>query len=120
VSRFDRMLRGKPPATAEEADQITVQKLAGMGAELSRPRQIVHFLEFSSGLAVEDVQAPLERAGYEVTVEEPDEVTTHYVVRAEAVRVVSSTTVPAFRAWFERLAAEHGGDYEGWEASRTP
>jgi hypothetical protein len=120
VSRFDRMLRGKPPATAEEADQITVQKLAGMGAELSRPRQIVHFLEFSSGLAVEDVQAPLERAGYEVTVEEPDEVTTHYVVHAEAVRVVSSTTVPAFRAWFERLAAEHGGDYEGWEASRTP
>ena len=120
MSRFDRMLRGKPPATAEEADEITVQKLAGMGADLSRPRQIVHFLGLSSGLAVDDVRAALERAGYEVTVEEPDEETAHYVVRAEALRVVSSTTVPAFRAWFERLAAEHGGDYEGWEAARTP
>ena len=120
MSRFDRMLRGKPPATAEESDQITVQKLAGMGADLSRPRQIVHFLELRSGLAVEDVRASLVRAGYDVTVEEPDDETTHSVVRAETVRVVSSTTVPAFRTWFERLAAEHGGDYEGWEASRTP
>jgi hypothetical protein len=120
VSRFDRMLRGKPPATAGEADQITVQKLAGMGADLSRPRQIVHFLELSSRASVEDAQAALERAGYEVTVEEPDEETTHYLVRAEAVRVVSSTTVEAFRTWFERLAAELGAEYEGWEAARTP
>jgi regulator of ribonuclease activity B len=120
VSRFDRMLRGKPPATGEDADQITVQKLAGMGADLSLPRQIVHFLELSSGHAVEDARAALERAGYEVTVEEPDEETTHYLVRAEAVRVVSYSTVPAFRTWFERLAAEHGGEYEGWEAARTP
>lgn len=120
MSRFDRMLRGKPPATAEDADQITVQKLVGMGADLSRPRQIVHFLELWSGLAVEDARAALERAGYEVAIEEPDEETTHYLVRAEAIRVVSATTVPAFRAWFEKLAAEHGGDYEGWECARTP
>jgi Regulator of ribonuclease activity B len=114
------MLRGKPPASAEQADQLTVQKLAGMGADLSRPRQIVHFLELWSGLAVEEAQTALERAGYEVTVDRPDEETTHYLVRATAVRVVSSTTVPAFRTWFERLAAEHGGEYEGWEAARTP
>jgi Regulator of ribonuclease activity B len=114
------MLRGKPPATAEDADQITVQKLAGMGADLSRPRQVIHFLELSSGLAVETARAALERAGYDVTVEQPDEETTHYLVRAEAARVVSATTVPAFRAWFEQLAAEHGGEYEGWEAARTP
>ena len=114
------MLRGKPPATAEEADLITIQKLAGMRADLSQPRQIVHFLELWSGLAVEEAKDALERAGYEVTVEQPDEETTHYLVRAEAVRVVSSTTVPAFRAWFEKLAAEHGGEYEGWEAARTP
>ncbi len=120
MSRFDRMLRGKPPATAEDADQITVQKLAGMGADLSRPRQILHFLEFASGAAAEDAQAALERGGYEVTVSRPDEETTHWLVRAEAHRVVSATTVRAFRTWFERLAAEHGGDYEGWEASRTP
>ena len=91
-----------------------------MGADLSRPRQVVHFLELWSGLAVEEARAALERAGYVATVEEPDEETTQYLARAEALRVVSAETVPAFRSWFERLAAEHGGAYEGWEASRTP
>lgn len=120
MSRFDRMLRGKPPATAQDADQITVQKLAGMGADLSKPRQILHFLEFASGAAAEDAQAALERGGYEVTITRPDEETTHWLVRAQTHRVVSATTVPGFRTWFERLAAEHGGEYEGWEASRAP
>ncbi len=120
MGRLDRMLRGKPPATPEGADQLTVQKLAGMGADLSRPRQILHFLQFASGRAAEDAQTALERGGYEVTITRPDEETTHWLVRAEANRVVSPTTVPAFRAWFEKLAAEHGGEYQGWEASRTP
>jgi Regulator of ribonuclease activity B len=114
------MLRGKPPATAKDADQLTIQKLAGMGADLSQPRQILHFLEFASGAAAEEAQAALERGGYEVTITRPDEETWHWLVRAEGRRVVSATTVPAFRAWFEALAAEYGGDYEGWEASRKP
>jgi hypothetical protein len=40
----------------------------------------------------------------------------HWSVRAEGSRVVDETTVVAFRAWFERVAAGHAGEYDGWES----
>jgi hypothetical protein len=41
-------------------------------------------------------------------------------VRAEGSRVVDETTVVAFRAWFERVAADHAGEYDGWESPSAP
>jgi Regulator of ribonuclease activity B len=41
-------------------------------------------------------------------------------VRADGQRIVGGDTISAFRAWFERVAAEHGGEYDGWEAARKP
>jgi Regulator of ribonuclease activity B len=41
-------------------------------------------------------------------------------LRAEGQRIVGAETIAAFRAWFERIAAEHGGEYDGWEAAAKP
>jgi hypothetical protein len=41
-------------------------------------------------------------------------------VRAETTRVVDETNVDAYRALFARIAAEHGGEYDGWEAAAKP
>ncbi len=120
MSFLDRLLRGTPPATADETDRLTVRQLRGAGADLSKPRRVLHFLELPSGASVDAAVAALERAGYETTVTRPDETTFHWSVRAEASRVVDETTVPAFRAWFEQLAHELGGEYEGWEAWPKP
>jgi hypothetical protein len=43
-----------------------------------------------------------------------------WTVRADDTRVVSSATVGSFRAWFEDVAAEHRGEYDGWEAAAKP
>jgi hypothetical protein len=121
MSFLERLLRGKPPATPEEADRITLRKLQGYGADLTKPRHVLHFLELSSGSLAEAVAEELERAGYEATVVRPtDPNHTGWTVRAEGNRIVDQTTVPAMRAWFEALAARHNGEYEGWEVSRTP
>jgi hypothetical protein len=41
-------------------------------------------------------------------------------VRAETTRVVNESTVQAFRAWFELVASDHAGEYDGWEAAAKP
>ena len=41
-------------------------------------------------------------------------------MRADGHRTVGPETVAAFRSWFEDIAAEHGGEYDGWEAAAKP
>jgi hypothetical protein len=120
VSFLDRLLRGSPPATGEDADRITLRKLQGMGADLAKPREIIHFLELPSEASARAAADELERAGYTVTTTATDEADAGWAVRAEAMRIVDATTVPGFRTWFEALAARHRGAYDGWEVSPKP
>ena len=120
MSFLDRLLRGTPPATPEETDQLTVRRLEGAGANLAKPRHIVHFLNFDNEASAREAAAAAERGGYETTVAEPEEDTTEWTVRAEASRVVDPITVVAYRSWFEQLATAHRGEYEGWEAWPKP
>ena len=41
-------------------------------------------------------------------------------MRADGERVVGVETIAAFRSWFEHVAAEHDGEYDGWEAAAKP
>lgn len=59
-------------------------------------------------------------AGWSVRVEEPAKTIERWTVHADGDRIVSSATVESFRAWFEHVAAEHDGEYDGWEASAKP
>ena len=43
-----------------------------------------------------------------------------WCVKADGHRTVGPDTVAAFRAWFESVAAEHDGEYDGWEAAAKP
>ena len=118
VGLLDR-LRKPPPAPAE-ADRLTLRQLESLGANLTRPRHVLHFLYFADGQHARDAAQDIDRAGYEVTISPPDDTIAEWSVRAEATRVVDGTTVDAFRAWFERVAAEHAGEYDGWEAAAQP
>ena len=118
MSFLDR-LRKPPPAPAE-ADRLTLRQLESLGANLTRPRHVLHFLYFADGQHARDAAQDIDRAGYEVTISPPDDTIAEWSVRAEATRVVDGTTVDAFRAWFERVAAEHAGEYDGWEAAAQP
>jgi hypothetical protein len=34
--------------------------------------------------------------------------------------VIGEETVPGFRAWFEQVAADYNGEYDGWEPATKP
>ena len=119
MSLFERLVRGRRPATPEEADRLALRQLAGRGANLAESRRVVHILVFQTEEAARSLATDLDSTDYEVTVEAPAG-DGEWTVRVAGRRVVSRDTVPGFRAWFERVAREHGGEYEGWEASPTP
>ena len=108
------------PATPEDADRLLVRQLEGMGADLARPRHVVHLLYFSGESGARAAADAVERGGYQAALQAPDETTPQWSLRAEDNRVISPTNVAAFRSWFERIAAEHDGEYDGWEAARKP
>jgi Regulator of ribonuclease activity B len=120
VGFLDRLLRGTPPATAAETDQLVIRQLQGLGADLSQPRHVIHFLYFAEEADARSAADEIDRAGYEVTVTPPRDSIVSWSLRAEAYRVVGAGTVDAFRAWFEGIAAEFRGEYDGWEAASKP
>ena len=117
---LERVLRGKPPATAAETDQLVLRQLQGLGADLSQPRHVIHFLYFAEEADARGAADQIDRAGYEATITPPDASITSWSLRAEGYRVVGASTVEAFRAWFEHVATEFRGEYDGWEAASKP
>jgi Regulator of ribonuclease activity B len=117
--RFRPRLRKKRPPP-DELDRIILRQLQGAGVDLTRPRHVLHFVYFASEADAREAAAAAESAGYEVAVTEPSEEIEQWGVRAESTRVVDYTTVAGFRSFFERIAEEHGGEYDGWEAASEP
>jgi hypothetical protein len=118
VSLLDRFRQKRPPAA--ELDLLLVRRLRSVGDDLTRPRRIVHFLDFEREPDAREAGSEIEEAGYDVTVAPPSGDAPHWSVRAEGSRVVDETTVVAFRAWFERVATHHAGEYDGWESPSAP
>jgi hypothetical protein len=120
VGFLERLLRGKPPATTAETDQLVVRQLQGLGADLSQPRHVIHFLYFEEESDARAAGVEIDRAGYEAIVTPPDDSSDAWTVRAEGYRVIGASTVESFRAWFEQIAVEFRGEYDGWEAASKP
>jgi hypothetical protein len=117
---LDRIRYQGAPKTPKEADRLALRQLAGRGADLSKPRHIVHFLYFSGEANAHAAADAIGEASWTTAVEPPTDTIAEWCVKADAHRTVGPETVAAFRTWFETLAAEHGGEYDGWEAAAKP
>ncbi len=117
---LDRIRNQGAPATPQEADALALRQLAGRGADLSKPRHVIHFVFFAGETDARAAAAAIEEASWTATVEPPNETVTEWCVKADAHRTVEPATVAAFRAWFENVAESHGGEYDGWEAAAKP
>ena len=120
MSFLDRIRMARAPATTAEADRLALKQLEGRGADLTQRRHVIHFLYFSDETDAHRAADEIERAGYEATVDAPSDTIPEWTVRAEGNRVVGAATVGAFRAWFEQMATEFRGEYDGWEAAARP
>jgi hypothetical protein len=117
---LDRIRNQGAPATAEEADSLALRQLAGRGADLARPRHVIHFLYFPEEERARAAADAIAQASWTAAVEPPTETVADWCVRADGHRTVGPETVAAFRSWFEGIAVEHGGEYDGWEAAAKP
>ena len=100
-------------------DLLVLEQLVKAGADVTQPRHVLHYLylpdQDRAGLALEEAAA----AGFEVTVREPlPQYPEQWTMVCERHDVVLQLeTVRDTTDFFEGLAATHGGDYDGWEAS---
>jgi uncharacterized membrane-anchored protein len=120
VGLLDRIRRQGTPKTPEEADALALRQLAGRGADLSKPRHVIHFLYFAAEGEARAAAAAIDDTSWSTSIEAPVEETAQWCVRADGDRIMSSETTAALRSWFEQLAARHGGEYDGWEAAAKP
>jgi Regulator of ribonuclease activity B len=120
VGLLDRIRNKGAPATPQEADQLVLRQLADRGADLTKPRHVIHYLYFADEIDARGAADTIEQAEWETTVKPPHETIAEWSIRTEGYRVVSAANVEAFRAWFEQIALDHRGEYDGWEAAAKP
>jgi Regulator of ribonuclease activity B len=117
---FRRLFRGRAPRDTAEVDRDVVRQLRSLGADITLPRHVRHFIYFEHEGFARAAAAQIERADYTATVTEPSDKVPVWTVCAEGYRVIGEDTVPGFRAWFEQVAAEFDGEYDGWEPATKP
>lgn len=115
----DRFRYGGAPKTPEDADRLALRQLAGRGADLTRPRHVIHYLYFPSEGDAHEAAVSIGDA-WKTQVDPPTEEAGQWCLRADGNRTLSYETVAAFRSWFGELAERHHGEYDGWEASAKP
>jgi hypothetical protein len=117
---LDRIRHQGAPKTPQEADSLALRQLAGRGADLTKPRHVIHFLYFADEADARAAAEAIGEASWTTAVHPPTDAIAEWSVKADAHRTVGPETVAAFRTWFEQVAAQHGGEYDGWEAAAKP
>ena len=117
---LDRIRNKGAPVTPQETDQLVLRQLTSRGADLTKPRHVIHYLYFAEENDALAAAATIDQAEWDTTVQPPGDTIEEWSLRAEGYRVIGAATVEAFRAWFEQIARDPRGEYDGWEASAKP
>jgi len=112
------------PARIEDGDRQVIEQLQRTGADLSKARDVKHYLYVPTARAQSQTAAALRRDGYTVderlAADASENPPNKFLVLASIDAVVSAQSVEEMRKVFEKLALEHGGEYDGWEAAAKP
>ncbi len=92
-----------------------IDKLRESGADLSGPLPIRHYLYFRAPAQAEAAAEAIRREHIDVEVR-PSAQGTDWLALAEHRVVVNPDSIGHLRALLEGLAAQNGGEYDGWEA----
>jgi hypothetical protein len=120
VSFLDRIRYHRPPKTPQEADRLALRQLESRGANMTKARHVVHFLLFGEERDATAASDTIQATSWRASVEPPTETRTEWSVRADDERIVNADTIASYRSWFEQIAAQHHGEYDGWEAKAKP
>jgi|tagenome__1003787_1003787.scaffolds.fasta_scaffold19578227_1 hypothetical protein len=105
---------GLSPLDAELLTQLRKQRV-----DLSKPRHVLHYSYFANQDAAEQAARKATARGWTTEVGEPlVQFPDQWRMRAERPDVVlSDDVVRETTAFFEALATELDGEYDGWEAA---
>ena len=120
MSFLDRIRYHRPPQTPQEADALALRQLASRGANMTKPRHVIHFLLFGDEADARAAAEAIRGTSWSASIEPPTETRAEWTVRADDERIVSPDTIASDRSWFEQIAAQHTGEYDGWEAKAKP
>lgn len=120
MSFLDRIRHQGSPKTPQDADRLALRQLAGRGADLAKPRHVIHFLYFATEDDARAAADAVTEGSWTASLEPPTDMIDQWCVKADGHRILAPETVVAFRSWFESLAARHDGEYDGWEAAAKP
>jgi len=120
MSFLDRIRYHRPPRTPQDADALALRQLESRGANMTKPRHVVHFLLFGDEANARAASETIRATSWRSSVEAPTETRTEWAVRADDERIVSADTIASYRSWFEQIAVQHQGEYDGWEAKAKP
>jgi regulator of RNase E activity RraB len=108
----------------DDADMAIVAALRELGADLTQPREVIHYLFTATHEKAETLRQTLRTGGFEVGdpvdtayIEESE---TPWMIRAVTHGIVNETTVRRATAEMTELATRHDGKYDGWEACGAP
>jgi hypothetical protein len=102
-------------------DQMILEQLAGMGEDLTRPREVVHYLYFPSAEAAKTVAGALREDGFkaepQLAAHAGENPPNPWVVLATGRCVVNEQSLTQLRDRLSELAEAMGGEYDGWETA---
>jgi hypothetical protein len=112
------------PKNPREGDRMILSRLTKLGAEMTKAREVRHYLYLPSQEAASSAAKTLRSEGYEAEERLAGNAASNppnpWLVLAKIEGVVNDETVEQMRQVFETLASEYSGDYDGWEAAAKP
>ena len=96
-------------------DADVIEQLRQAGSDLQKAHPIEFFFYFPAQVGAESACRMLESQGYSVVVQ-PGASTTEFLCQAKRPLVPKVETLSRLRSDFDSLAAEFGGEYDGWGA----
>lgn len=106
-----------------DEDRDVIARLKEHGADLSRPREVLHYLHLPTREAADWAVSKLPLLGYRPRALTPDPASqweNPWTVIAITEMVVTAQSMEEARDTLERLVGEVDGEYDGWEAAVEP
>lgn len=104
----------------KNGDLLVMGQLIQAGADLTQPRHTLYYLYFRSEQGARGAAGAAAELGFRARITEPDgEITDWSVICEHDALILDPDTVRSNTDHFDAIAAEHGGQYDGWEAAVT-
>lgn len=99
----------------KEIDEKVVENIVRFGGDIEKERPVDFFFYFPSELAATQVEVKLINLGFDTDVYQLKQ-NERWSLTANKKMQVSTERIYEISLWFENIAEEQGGEYDGWGA----